>query len=430
MFNIRYNMLAIFQVTLSIINSVLLIRLFGVSYQTDSYLMAIAIITALQLLQLMTVEQFMYFYHDLKIKSVKEAHNFYGAAITFSIIIGIITVIVLLPGINLVVNIFVHDLDPLRINLLKNILFILILGLLFNPMNYVNQRLLNAEMKFSLPYILESFYSLFISLSLFYILFTNDLNIVLLAYANVIGFIFAFIVGFGLVKRQGISIKPKKYHPLMNNFIKNSFSMKFGHNIHNILYVPITNNILALLPIGFASYFYYAQMIVIGINAIVMGPQNRVLLSNVSSLWSEKKLDLITQLIKRYLKIFVPLFIVLLSITYFLIPTILKFISSGKLSIIDSTYIQMVFLGLAVWYVIIMAESAFVSVGMASKNSHIFIVTNSIFIVVYFTLSLFLVNTLGIFAIPIAAIIAQLINFTIYSNYCFKILGIKILQRK
>ena len=42
----------------------------------------------------------------------------------------------------------------------------------------------------------------------------------------------------------------------MNNFIKNSLSMKFGHNIHNILYVPITNNILALLPIGFASYFY------------------------------------------------------------------------------------------------------------------------------------------------------------------------------
>ena len=166
MFNIRYNLLAIFQVTLSIINSVLLIRLFGVSYQTDSYLMAIAIITALQLLQLMTVEQFMYFYHDLKIKSVIEAHKFYGAAITFSIIIGIISVILLLPGINLVINIFVHDLDPLRINLLKNILFILILGLLFNPMNYVNQRLLNAEMKFSLPYVLESFYLVFISLSL------------------------------------------------------------------------------------------------------------------------------------------------------------------------------------------------------------------------------------------------------------------------
>ena len=161
-------------------------------------------------------------------------------------------------------------------------------------------------------------------MSIFYL--QTNLNIVLLAYANVIGFIFAFIVGFVLVKREGISIKPRKYHPLMNNFIKNSLSMKFGHNIHNILYVPITNNILALLPIGFASYFYYAQMIVVGINAIVMGPQNRVLLSNVSSLWSEKKLDSITQLIKRYLKLFVPLFIVFLSVTYFLIPTILKFI--------------------------------------------------------------------------------------------------------
>jgi O-antigen/teichoic acid export membrane protein len=216
----------------------------------------------------------------------------------------------------------------------------------------------------------------------------------------------------------------------MSKFIKNSLSMKFGHNIHNILFVPVTNNILALLPIGFASYFYYAQMIIVGINAVVMGPQNRVLLSNVSTLWTEKKKDAITQLIKRYLKLFVPIFIVSLSIAYFLIPTILNFISSGKLSTIDLTYIQMVFLGLAIWYVIIMAESAFVSVGMASKNSKIFILTNSIFILVYFTLSLLLVKSLGIFAIPIAAVIGQIINFIIYSNYTFKLLGIKIFWRK
>ena len=58
-------------------------------------------------------------------------------------------------------------------------------------------------MKFSLPYVLESFYLVFISMSLFYILFTkNYLNIVLLAYANVIGFIFAFIVGFCTGKKR------------------------------------------------------------------------------------------------------------------------------------------------------------------------------------------------------------------------------------
>lgn len=430
MFSIRYNLVAILQVVLSIINSVLLIRLFGVSYQTDSYLMAIAIITALQLLQLMTVEQFMYFYHDLKIKSVKEAHNFYSASITFGIVVGIVTLIILLPSLNFIINIFAHNLDPLRINLLKNILFILIIGLLFNPMNYINQRLLNAEMKFITPYLLDSLYFLFVSISLFYILFTNNLNIIFLAYANIIGLLFAFILSFVLVKREGISIKPKKFHPLMNNFIKNSLSMKFGHNIHNILFVPVTNNILALLPIGFASYFYYAQMIVLGINAIVMGPQNRVLLSNVSSLWSEKKIDPITQLIKRYLKIFVPIFILCLTVAYFFIPLILNFVSSGKLSTVDLTYIQMVFLGLAIWYIIIMAESAFVSVGMASKNSRIFIITNTIFILVYFSLSILLVNKVGIFAIPIAAVVAQLINFIIYSNYSFKILGIKISWRK
>lgn len=430
MFNFRYNLLAILQVSLSIINSILLIRLFGVSYQTDSYLMAVGIITALQLLQLMMVEQFMYFYHDLKVINVKEAHNFYRAVITYGVMVGIVTFIILWPGVNFILNIFAHDLDPLRLNLLKSILIILIVGLIFNPMNYINQRLLNAEMKFSLPYLLDSLYFFFISISLIYILFSNNVNILFLAYANVLGLLIAFILSFLLVKRQGISIKPKKYHHLMNKFVKNSFSMKFGHNIHNILFTPVTNNILALLPIGYASYFYYAQMIVIGLTSIVTGPQYRVLLSNVSTLWSEKKLNIITALIKKYLKLFLPLLIVSSAVTYFFIPAILEFISSGKLTFKDVTYIQMVFLGLAVWYIIIMAEGAFVSVGMASKNSKIFILTNSIFILVYFTLSLLLVQSLGIFAIPVAAVIGQLINFMFYSNYAFKILGINIFWRK
>jgi Na+-driven multidrug efflux pump len=429
MFNFRYNLLAILQVSLSIINSVLLIRLFGVSYQTDSYLMAVAIITALQLLQLMMVEQFMYFYHDLKVKSVKEAHNFYRASITLGIIVGIVTFIVLWPGVTVIINIFAHDLDPLRFNLLKSILIILIAGLIFNPMNYVNQRLLNAEMKFSLPYILDSLYLLFISLSLIYILFSNNTNIIILAYANVLGLFIAFILSFYLVKRQGIPIKPRKYHPLIKKFINNSLSMKLGHNIHNLLFTPVTNNILAFLPIGFASDFYYAQMIVVGISSVVMGPQYRVLLSKVSTLWSEKNISSIMWWIKRYLKIYLPIFIVLLALAYFIIPPILDLISAGNLSYTDVKYIQMIFLGLAVWYVIIMAEGAFLSVGMASKNSKIFILTNSIFILVYFIGSVLLVNSLGIFAIPVAAVMGQLINFIVYSNYAFKLLGIKIFKR-
>ncbi len=430
MFNFRYNLLAILQLSFSIINSVLLIRLFGVSFQSDSYLMAVAIIAALQLLQLMMVEQFMYFYHDLKVESVKEAHNFYRASITFGIIVGVVSFIVLWPGVTLIINLFAHDIDPVRFNLLKSILIILIIGLIFNPMNYINQRLLNAEMKFSLPYILDSLYYLFISLGLFYILFSNNVNILILAYANVLGLIIAFILSFILVKREGISIKPKKYHPLMKKFVKNSFSMKFGYNIHNLLFTPVTNNILALLPIGFASYFYYAQMIVIGVSSIVMGPQYRVLLSNVSTLWSEKKIEDIKLLIKRYLKLFLPLFIIALAITFFLIPMLLNLITSGQLSKTDDSYIQMVFLGLAVWYVIVMAEGAFVSVGMASKNSRIFIVTNSIFIIVYFSTSLLLVKSLGIFAIPVAAVIGQSINFILYSRYTFKLLGIKIWRKR
>jgi len=38
--------------------------------------------------------------------------------------------------------------------------------------------------------------------------------------------------------------------------MKNSLAMRFGHNLHNFLFKPITSNILSSLPSGYASYFY------------------------------------------------------------------------------------------------------------------------------------------------------------------------------
>ena len=75
-FNLRYNSLAGLQVFFILINSVLLIQVFGVSANSDAYLLALSTFAALQLIQLMTVEQFMYFYSEIREKDPEDAFRF------------------------------------------------------------------------------------------------------------------------------------------------------------------------------------------------------------------------------------------------------------------------------------------------------------------------------------------------------------------
>ena len=126
MFKLRYNALAIIQVMVLLFNTIFLIRIFGASYQSDAYLMAVSIIDAIGLLQLMLVEQFMYFYHDLKLENPEKAHSFYNSSLFLSIGSGIILLVILFLGINIWVKLFAFDLSVERLSLLINVVSIMV----------------------------------------------------------------------------------------------------------------------------------------------------------------------------------------------------------------------------------------------------------------------------------------------------------------
>lgn len=79
MFNLRYNFLAVYNLILAWLSSVLLIRVLGVSAKADAFLIASNIIASLQFVQTMFVEQFIFFYNDLKVNDRQNAREFYRA---------------------------------------------------------------------------------------------------------------------------------------------------------------------------------------------------------------------------------------------------------------------------------------------------------------------------------------------------------------
>jgi len=427
MFKLRYNLLALFQLSLGFIIYVFFIKLFGANNKTDAYFLAESMFSAFQLIQFMFVEQFMFFYHDIKNKSKEQAFDFYKFSVFLSFTVGLISVFFLYLLSDLIVNIFNFGLDDERKLFLKEIWNILIIGTLFTLINYVNIKVLNAENRFSVPYIIEAFPSLCVVLTFVYMFVFSVHKIELIAYAKVIGLSLTALFSFYFVWKIGIPVGIKLSHAKAKEFIKNSITMRFGHNIHNFLFIPITNNVLSTLPTGFASYFFYAMKFVQVANSLVVGPQFRVFQSKVSNEWYQNNRNKVLALMRRYVLIVTPVFLIVVLLIYLFLPVFFSIL--GKtLSVNEVSTVGYLFLSSSLWYTIILIESIFVIISVVSKDSKIFIITNVIFIVVYFILSWTLKDFVGVYAVPLSAIVAQLVNFAFYTKYALKKLNITFLQ--
>jgi lipid II flippase MurJ-like protein len=418
MFNFRYNILAVYQVILGLLNSLLLIRVFGVSNKADAYLMASSIVASLQFVQLMVVEQFMFFYNDLKVEDRQNARDFYTSAVTFALLSGGIFYLVYALAVHPLIKVFAFGIDGERYQLLRSVLQIMFVGVVADSANTINQRLLNAEMRFSIPYILNSLQSLFAVLLLLYLMATKNTSVELIAAARTCGICVACLGGFAVLRRMGFSFRPSLRHPALKPFIKNSITMRFGLNIHNLLLTPITNNVLACLPSGFPSYFYYAQKLHQVVGSVVISPCYSVFHARVSRQWSEQNLAGIRENIRHFLPLATVSFVATTALAFYLLPTALGIVSSRSLGASDIAFIRSMFLAMIPWYLIALVESPFLSVCIASKRSSVLIASNSLFIAAYFLLSLLLVSSTGIYTIPFALSTAQVINLVSFAAFC------------
>lgn len=423
MFKLKYNLLAAIQIFIGVLNYALLMKTFGVSAAADTYLMGVAVIASLQLLQMMFVEQFMYFYNDIKLVSKDGAHSFFNFSFTFALIVGIAAFLLSNIFIWLVLKVFAFGLDPARLLILSRVLRILFVSLIFYPVVYINVKFLNAEMKFSLPYVLNFLPNLLVVAAQAVLIVLSRQDILPLCYAYAGGVASAAIVGWLAIVRMGVGFRFSLRHEAAPSFIRNSVSMRLGHNIHNFLFTPVTNNFLALFPSGYASYFYYAQKLVSVVFSVTVGPAHNVFLSKVANLWSSRSIPDIVELIRRFLRMSLLWFVAAGLAVYMLFPAAMRWLPFSLVSQSDVEVIKNMFLLLAAWNFVIVFEMPFVGVGMAARNSYVFILSNSVFITIYFALCMAGRPYLGIYALPLAAIISQLINFSIYSNYASKVLG-------
>lgn len=421
MFNIKYNILVISQILFGLLNTIIFLKTFGVTEATDAYFITLTVIAFIQLFYVLPIEQFMFFYIEKKKLNKENANLFFKKTFYAVFVYAFFLTILIFIFSEFISSLFISN-D--KVSLLQGIneyFEYFLVGIFFMPLNYLFDRYLNAEMKFSIPYILENLYAIMLLCSYGVMYFLEIYLILYLVIAQALGYFIGFIFRFIIVSKHigTFKIYSMKLSELneLKQLVKNSFGVGFS----NIIYQstnPIITNVLSHFESGIPTLFYYAQKILFIVYNVVVGPSLRIYQSKLSHFWEDRSFLKSKKFILKFMGFTLIMFSFFSSITYFITPFIFEYI---KPDLKEKIYlIQSIFFSLAVWYLVVVIEQAIGVFVAISKNSTIYIINNTLFISIFSIFSLILIKNLEIYTIAISALIAQIVSFILYTIYAMR----------
>jgi hypothetical protein len=415
LFRFRYSALAFAAVGLGLVNSVLVVRVFGISAQADSLAVSSLVLSAVSLLPLFVTEQFLFIYNDIKSLDPESARRFYCAAATLSTIAGGLLAAALVVGGDLVIRLFASGTDPQRRSILGQLLRIQFISLLLFPVSYVNTALINAEMRFTVPYLLQLTPGMTSAVLLLTMGFGDRADVVLLAWGNVISSAAVVLLQFVTLGRMGFRYRPQLRHPWICRLIANSLPMRVGHNIRDFSVQPILANALIAMPVGYAACYSYARKLIDAIQTILIGPTLTVYRSRLSGYWTARDGRAVEREIRHFLRTAMAFVVPVVVVACVLIPEALVVLAPRSIPVSSRSTIQSLFLVLSVWLVVVAVETPFGHFLIAAQKSRVFIATNSLYVVVVLLVVGLLRRSCGVFSIPLALTAAQVLSALAYA---------------
>lgn len=411
MFKLKYNLIAALILALQLVSLVLIYNKFGASDISDVLMVSLSIVSAIQLVQIMPIDQFMIYFHRSEIHD--RATEFWQYSLTVAIGIGLISCVAVE---------FIIFLSPIIFNLeiwnkYKETANILKYSLLFYPTLFLNDKILNGRQYIIASYILSSITHLFILISLVILILTDSSNSEAVAWGYTVGVWLGAIIStysisviFSMPIKLNINAADKwKFH-------SKSIQMRLGHNLVAVFFPIITNYYLAKMPAGVASLFHYAHRGVVALYSISAGPPFKFYMSKISQLWAIGDMSN-SKIIGRqfaYNAIYIYLFTIVLAYGLILIIEDTTYLS-GKLAEFQIEQFKNIFLLIALWHAIILYESRYVGVLIASDSSKEFICVNAVFVATYMVIAHSFFQRGGVYAICMGAVFTQAINALLYS---------------
>jgi putative peptidoglycan lipid II flippase len=408
-----YNFVNTMQIFLGFMFQFFLARYFGASLFTDSYIMSVIIIDFISKLESSFTEMFIQYYNDLKVNNNKQEKLFYQSVFNLSILIGVLIFITTIVFMNLIIKLFVSGFDTERIMVLKSLLGILVFSLIWNRLKEINNSLINAEMRFIIPYIIGLLTPISNIISLLF--FSKDYGIYSIAMSTLLSdMMILSIQQIYILKTFKIGFGRVFWHYKFKEFIKNSLSLKVGNQLWDFKDMVISN-ILSFSPHGTVSLYFYSFRIITVLFIVTNLPALQIFSSIISRLASEKDFVSMKMLLKMTVMKSTTSFIIALMLLVISLPKILSLILGYKFSMEDINIIHHLFLSLIPFYIILTIESPFLNIIIALKLSFKVIIINTIFIIAFCIFAFLLRTVLGIYTIPVSLMIAQSQNLILYA---------------
>jgi|GEM_PF-1857655 len=407
-----YNALALLSVGIGLLNSILTIRLLGITADADIWLLSISMVTTLCVLSQLGVEQFLYFYEEQRAQGQTQAIQFTRAAVTWAVLTGVAFALLAIVALPLLKLIFAFGLPAASQDRVAHLIIAMAPQMAAAPLFHVTRQHQNAVGRYTLAYLL--------------MLWSPMVLLIILLCASLLNTSpekFAWVVGTGAVIQSAAcflimwpTIQGEKQMawstPYFRRFISTSIAMRSGHALHSFFSSLIINSTLSSFAVGNVAIFQYANRFALGASAIAVGPHSNIFNARMAKAWANHKWTSAIESARTFLTHTIPIYVGAVILIGLLLSKLIGLIASASMAP-DSLTIT--FLMLSVWYGVIQLESVFVTIIMVAHKATTLLLINGLFAIMFYSIS-HIPWALPEYAIlPVAAILAQLISLMLFA---------------
>lgn len=407
-----YNALALLSVGIGLLNSILTIRLLGITADADIWLLSISMVTTLCVLSQLGIEQFLYFYEEQRAQGQTQAIQFTRAAVTWAVLTGVAFALLAIVALPLLKLVFAFGLPAASQDRVAHLIIAMAPQMAAAPLLHVTRQHQNAVGRYTLSYLL--------------MLWSPVVLLIILLCASLLNTSpekFAWVVGAGAVIQSAacfLIMWPTMHGekqmawstPYFRRFTSTSIAMRSGHALHSFFSSLIINSTLSSFAVGNVAIFQYANRFAAGASAIAVGPHGNIYYAQIAKAWTDRAGLPAIYSARKFLAHIAPIFVLTVIAVWLVLPPVIRFISTAA---IPFDVLAMTFLLLSVWYGVIQLESIFVAFIVAAHQAKVFILVNGLFAIVFFLLSRILRFLPEFASLPAAAILAQLISVMIFA---------------
>ncbi|MDT8286023.1 MAG: lipid II flippase MurJ [Elusimicrobiales bacterium] len=378
---------------------------FGASALSDSYFAGMAVFSLAAGLTAFFTYMFMQYYNDIKASDKRSAMDFYRAVVTVSLLTGLGVFILLAVSARPLISVFAPGFPDSALDDSRSFLLVLGAALVWTRAVALNNSLINAEMRFLLPYLMSLAAPAFNILAV--IFFSDRFGIEPIAWATLASGLLSFGVSSYFINRElGIKLVPLLWHPALPELFRKSLSIRAAYQVWSFR-ESLAVNFLSRFPAGNLSYYFYAVRVLSALFNVVNTPVIHVFAARASRLVSLRGFAELRRLtLSTAVRSGIFFAAACLPLVFFL-PDLLRAFFSHKFSPEDIGRIHIMFLSLLPAYLGLAGEIPFsnvvAAIKMTGRTMLIYLSGLIVFTVILATLG----GRAGIYAVSVSMFGAQ-----------------------